>query len=110
MARILVTEQLADSGLDAMRDAGHEVDVALGLSPDDLLTAVKGAQALVVRSSTQVTAEVLEAGSDLVVIGRAGVGVDNVDVVAATRKGVMVVNAPGSNVLSTAEHAMALLL
>ena len=110
MPRILVTEQLAETGLAAMRDAGHEVDVRLGLSPADLLEAVRGAHALVVRSSTQVTADVLDAGSDLVVIGRAGVGVDNVDVAAATRKGVMVVNAPGSNVLSTAEHALALLL
>ena len=72
--------------------------------------AVKGAAALIIRSETQVTAEVLEAGTDLVVVGRAGIGLDNVDVAAATRRGVMVVNAPQSNVLSAAEHAMALLL
>ena len=69
-----------------------------------------GAHALIVRSATQVTAEVLEAGTDLVVVGRAGIGLDNVDVEAATRRGVMVVNAPQSNILSAAEHAMALLL
>jgi D-3-phosphoglycerate dehydrogenase len=110
MARILVTEKLADSGLDAMAAAGHDVDVQLGLTPEQLVDAVKGANALVIRSSTTVTAEVLEAGTDLVVVGRAGIGLDNVDVEAATRRGVMVVNAPQSNILSAAEHTMALLL
>jgi D-3-phosphoglycerate dehydrogenase len=105
-----VTEKIAESGLSALRDAGHEVDVALGLSNDELLDAVTGAAALIVRSSTQVTAEVLAAGEALVVVGRAGVGVDNVDVDAATKLGILVVNAPLSNVLSAAEQAMALLL
>ena len=110
MARILVTEPLAEAGLDALRAAGHDVDVQTGLAPEALLDALPGAQALIVRSATQVTAEVLAAGRDLVVVGRAGTGVDNVDTAAATARGVMVVNAPGSNALSTAEHAMALLL
>jgi D-3-phosphoglycerate dehydrogenase len=110
MARILVTEQLAERGLDALRAAGHEVDEQLGLPADDLLGAVKGAAALIIRSATKVTAEVLAAGTDLVVVGRAGIGLDNVDVAAATRRGVMVVNAPQSNILSAAEHTMALLL
>ncbi|MFN8035552.1 MAG: phosphoglycerate dehydrogenase [Acidimicrobiia bacterium] len=108
--RVLVSEQLAASGLDAMRAAGFEVDVRLGLSPAELLDAVPGAAALVIRSATQVTAEVLDAGRDLVVVGRAGIGLDNVDVAAATRRGVMVVNAPQSNVLSAAEHTVALML
>ena len=110
MARILVTEELAERGLAAMRDAGHDVDVQLELSPDELLKVVPGAHALIIRSATKVTAEVLEAGTDLVVVGRAGIGLDNVDRDAATRRGVMVVNAPQSNILSAAEHAMALLL
>ena len=110
MARVLVTEELADTGLDMLRDAGHEVDVRLGLSPDELLAAVPGAHALIIRSATKVTAEVLAAGRDLVVVGRAGIGVDNVDVNAATERGVMVVNAPFSITLSTAEHTMAMLL
>ena len=110
MKRVLVSEQLADSGLEAMRAAGLEVDVRLGLSPSELLDAVKGAAALVIRSATQVTAEVLEAADELVVVGRAGIGLDNVDVGAATCRGVMVVNAPQSNVLSAAEHTIALLL
>jgi D-3-phosphoglycerate dehydrogenase / 2-oxoglutarate reductase len=108
MARILVTEEIADGGLDRLRAAGHDVDVQLDLS--QLLDHVVGAHALIVRSATQVTAEVLEVGADLVVVGRAGIGLDNVDVDAATRRGVMVVNAPQSNIVSAAEHTMALLL
>ena len=108
MARILVTEEIAEGGLDRLRAAGHEVDVQLDLSR--LLEVVKGAHALIIRSATQVTAEVLEAGSDLIVVGRAGIGLDNVDVPEATKRGVMVVNAPQSNIISAAEHTMALLL
>jgi D-3-phosphoglycerate dehydrogenase len=105
-----VTEPIAETGLDALREAGHDVDVRLGLSNDELLDAVRGAAALVIRSATTVSAEVLVAGADLVVVGRAGIGLDNVDVEAATARGVMVVNAPQSNVVSAAEQAMALLL
>ncbi len=108
MARILVTEEIADGGLDRLRAAGHDVDVQLDLS--QLGTAVVGANALIIRSATQVTAELLAAANDLVVVGRAGIGLDNVDVEAATRQGVMVVNAPQSNIVSAAEHTMALLL
>jgi D-3-phosphoglycerate dehydrogenase len=108
--RVLVSEELADSGLESMRAAGLDVDVRLGLSPDELEQAVAGAAALVIRSATQVTAEVLAAGDDLVVVGRAGIGLDNVDVAEATKRGVMVVNAPQSNVLSAAEQTIALML
>lgn len=110
MARVLVSEKIADGGLDALRAAGHEVDVRLDLSPQDLLEAVKGAHGLIIRSATTVTAEVLDAATDLVVVGRAGIGLDNVDVAHATARGVMVVNAPQSNILSAAEQTMALLL
>ncbi len=110
MARVLVSEKIAEGGLDALRRAGHEVDVQVGLAPEELLTAVKGAHALIIRSATTVTAEVLDAGTDLVVVGRAGIGLDNVDVAHATTRGVMVVNAPQSNILSAAEQTMALLL
>ncbi|MBA2438714.1 MAG: phosphoglycerate dehydrogenase, partial [Acidimicrobiia bacterium] len=110
MARVLVTEKLAPAGLERLAAAGHEVDERLGLSPEQLVQTLPGAAALIVRSATDVTAEALAAGDDLVVVGRAGIGLDNVDVAAATRRGVMVVNAPQSNVLSAAEHAMALLL
>ncbi|MGV3759405.1 MAG: phosphoglycerate dehydrogenase [Actinomycetota bacterium] len=110
MARILVTEKIADGGLDRLRQAGHEVDLQLDLTPETLLDAVRGAHALIIRSATQVTAEVIAAGQDLVVVGRAGIGLDNVDTDAATKQGVMVVNAPQSNILTTAEHTMAMLL
>ena len=110
MARVLVTEKIAQSGLDLLAEAGHEVDVREGLSPDELLGVIAGAHALIIRSATKVTAEVLAAGTTLQVVGRAGVGLDNVDVTAATERGVMVVNAPTSNILSVAEQAMALLL
>src|SRR5580698_3106827 len=110
MARVLITEKLAERGLALLSQAGHDVDVQLELSPEALNQTLPGAHALIVRSATQVTAEALEAGTDLAVVGRAGIGLDNVDVDAATRRGVMVVNAPQSNILSAAEHAMALLL
>lgn len=105
-----MSEVIAESGLQELRNAGHEVDVRLGLSPDELVEAVKGAHALIIRSATQVDAATLEAGKDLVVVGRAGIGLDNVDVAKATELGVMVVNAPQSNILSAAEQTMALLL
>ncbi len=110
MARILVTEAIAEGGLDRLRADGHEVDVRLGLDRAGLLEAVRGAAALIIRSATTVDDEVLAAGSELVVVGRAGIGLDNVDVAAATSRGVMVVNAPQSNIVSAAEHTMALLL
>ncbi len=106
----LITEELAERGLARLRDEGHEVDVRLGLRPEQLLEVVPGAAALIIRSETQVTAEVLAAGTDLVVVGRAGIGLDNVDVAEATRRGVMVCNAPLSNIVTAAEHTMALLL
>src|ERR1043165_9704258 len=108
--RVLVAEPLAERGLDAMRGAGLDVEVKAGLTPDELCAALPDVSALVIRSATQVTAEVLAAGADLVVVGRAGIGLDNVDVAEATRRGVMVVNAPQSNILSAAEHTPALML
>ena len=110
MARILVSEEIAEGGLDRLRAAGHTVDVQLDLTPETLLVALKGAHALIIRSATQVTAEALEHADELIVVGRAGIGLDNVDVEAATRRGVMVVNAPQSNIVSAAEHTMALLM
>ncbi len=110
VARVLVTEEIADAGLDRLRAAGHDVDVRLGLNGDALIEALRGAQALIVRSATNVDATVLAATSGLVVVGRAGVGLDNVDVEAATKAGVMVTNAPESNIVSAAEHTIALLM
>ncbi|MFM8237554.1 MAG: phosphoglycerate dehydrogenase [Actinomycetota bacterium] len=108
--RVLVAEPLSERGLEAMRAAGLEVDVRTGCSPTELAEAIRGAKALVIRSATQVDAGLLAAATDLVVVGRAGIGLHNVDVAEATRRGVMVVNAPQSNILSAAEHTLALLL
>ena len=110
MSRILVTEKIAESGLDRLREAGHEVEVRLAPDPSELPELIEGAHALIIRSATTVTAEVLDAADELVVVGRAGIGLDNVDVEAATASGIMVVNAPQSNTLSAAEHTMAMLL
>jgi D-3-phosphoglycerate dehydrogenase / 2-oxoglutarate reductase len=109
MVRVLIAEPLADAGIELLR-AHFDVDAHDALDRAELLARVADADALVVRSATQVDGEVLEAGRDLKVVGRAGIGLDNVDVNAATRLGVMVVNAPQSNVISAAEHTVALIL
>lgn len=110
MSRILVTEKIAEVGLEKLATAGHDVDVRLGLSPAEIEEAVVGAHGLIIRSATEVRREVLNAGTDLIVVGRAGIGLDNVDVEAATKRGILVVNAPQSNVISAAEQTMALIL
>ena len=107
--RVLVTEKLSEAGLDLLR-TDFQVDVRPELATEGLAGAIAGYDALIIRSATQVTAEVLDAADSLRVVARAGIGLDNVDVEAATRRGVVVVNAPQSNVISAAEHAMALLL
>ena len=109
MFNVLVTEMLSQDGLERLRERAH-VDVCEGLSPQDLIACVGAYDALVVRSRTKVTAEVLQAGTKLQVVGRAGSGVDNIDVEAATRRGVVVVNAPNGNVVAVAEHVFGLLL
>ncbi len=106
--RILVAEPIAPEGLARLR-AEHDVDERTGLSPEDLLAAIDGYDALVVRSQVRVDAELIAAGTRLVVIGRAGVGVDNVDLDAATRAGITVVNAPTGNTIAAAEHTLALM-
>jgi D-3-phosphoglycerate dehydrogenase len=109
-ARILIAEQIAPEGLEALRDAGHEVVVQTGLKPDELRAVVGDMDALIVRSQVAVDAALIAAGTRLQVIGRAGVGVDNVDLEAATRAGITVVNAPTGNTIAAAEHTFALLL
>ena len=109
--KILITDPISQDGLDYLQDqSGIEVAYEPELSPDDLLSAIADADGLIVRSKTQVTAEVLEAADSLRVVGRAGAGVDNIDLEAATRKGVVVMNTPGGNSTSAAEHALALLM
>jgi D-3-phosphoglycerate dehydrogenase len=106
--RILVAEQLAREGIEILR-AHHEVDELVGVPREDLLARIGEYDALMVRSQVQADAELIAAGSRLVVIGRAGVGVDNVDLEAATRAGITVVNAPTGNTIAAAEHSLALL-
>jgi D-3-phosphoglycerate dehydrogenase len=108
MARILVADSLAEDGLDRLRRAG-EVEVRTKLTETDLVAAIPSFDALVVRSETKVTAPIIEAGRSLKVVGRAGVGVDNIDLAAATRRGILVVNAPRGNVIAAAEHSIGLL-
>ncbi len=105
----MVTESIDNEGIDMLR-AEAVVDVELGLKPSALKKVIGGYEALVVRSQTKVTADVIEAGKKLQVIGRAGVGVDNIDVEAATMRGIAVVNAPGGNIVAAAEHTIALML
>jgi D-3-phosphoglycerate dehydrogenase len=107
--KILVTDPIADAGIERLREAGHEVETGDDLAGDDLLAAVGDANALIVRSGTEVTTEVFEAADDLVIVGRAGIGVDNIDVDAATEHGVIVANAPEGNVRAAAEHTVAML-
>jgi D-3-phosphoglycerate dehydrogenase len=107
--RVLVTDPLAEEGLSVLRQ--HvAVDVRCGLSPEELAATIGGYEGLIVRSGTQVTAQMIQAADRLAVIGRAGTGVDNIDLQAATLRGIVVVNVPNSNAISVAEHTIALLL
>jgi D-3-phosphoglycerate dehydrogenase len=109
VTKILVSDPLAEEGLELLRQDA-EVEVKTDLTPQQLVEAIGQYDAIVVRSGTKVTAEVIEAGQRLRVIGRAGVGVDNIDVGKATERGIVVVNAPTPTVIAVAEHTMALLL
>ncbi|MDG5758462.1 phosphoglycerate dehydrogenase [Natronococcus sp. A-GB1] len=106
--KVLVTDPIADAGLDVLRDAGHEVETGYELEGDDLLEAVSDAHGLIVRSGTEVDETLFEAAEELVIVGRAGIGVDNIDIEAATDHGVIVANAPEGNVRAAAEHTVAM--
>src|SRR6056297_2368981 len=106
--KVLVTDPIADPGLDRLREAGHEVVTAYDAEGDALLEAVSDANALIVRSGTEVSEEVLASAPDLIIVGRAGIGVDNIDIDAATDHGVIVANAPEGNVRAAAEHSVAM--
>ena len=108
--KVLVKEKLAAEGIQFLRDQGFEVDTGIDWTPEEFLARVGDYDGLVIRSATKVTAEVIDAATNLKVVGRAGVGVDNVDLVAATKRGIIVVNAPASNVLSAAEHTVAMIM
>lgn len=111
MHKVLVTDSIAPSGLDILRAADDvELDYRPGLAGEELLEAVAQSDALITRSGTAVTSELVNAGTRLRIIGRAGVGLDNVDVEACTARGILVINAPTANIMSATEHTMAMLL
>jgi len=108
--KVLVAEKIGDSGIDLLRDAGFEVDLGADWDREQLAERIGAYDGILIRSATQLDADLLARATNLRAIGRAGVGVDNVDVPEATKRGIIVANAPQSNVVTAAEHTMALLL
>jgi D-3-phosphoglycerate dehydrogenase len=108
--KIFVADEVSDTGLQPLRDAGFVIEKRTGLDASELREALKDCAGLVVRSETKVTADLMDRATMLRVVGRAGVGVDNIDVPAATERGIVVMNAPDGNTITTAEHTMALLI
>ena len=110
MPKVLISDKMSPLAAEVFTGRGIEVDVKTGLSPDDLLAVIGEYDGLAIRSSTRVTADVLAAAKRLRVVGRAGIGVDNVDVPAASQRGVVVMNTPFGNAITTAEHAIAMMM
>jgi D-3-phosphoglycerate dehydrogenase len=109
MPRVLISDKLSPAAVAIFRERGIEADVKTGLSPAELRAIIGEYDGLAVRSATKVTREVLEVAPRLKVVGRAGIGVDNVDVTSATARGVVVMNTPFGNAITTAEHAIAMM-
>jgi D-3-phosphoglycerate dehydrogenase len=110
MPKVLISDSMSPQAADILRGRGIEVDINTGLKPDELKAIIGGYDGLAVRSATKVTADILSAANGLKVIGRAGIGVDNVDLAAATARGIVVMNTPFGNSITTAEHALAMML
>lgn len=111
MKKVLVSDSLSSVGIDIFKNTpGIEVDVKTNLNPEELKAVIKDYDALAVRSSTRVTAEVIECAEKLSVVGRAGIGFDNIDVDAASKRGIVVMNTPGGNTVTTGEHAIAMMI
>src|SRR5690242_13750961 len=109
MPKVLISDKLSPAAVDIFRRRGIDVDLKPGLSPADLRAIIAPYDGLAVRSATKVTRELMEAAPNLKVVGRAGIGVDNVDVTSATARGVVVMNTPYGNAITTAEHAIAMM-
>ena len=109
MPKVLISDKLSPRAADIFRDRGIEVDVLVGMSPEELVEKIGDYDGLAIRSATKVVADVIEAAENLKVIGRAGIGVDNVDIAAATQRGIVVMNTPHGNSITTAEHAIAMM-
>mgnify|MGYP001479639964 CR=1 FL=1 len=110
MVKVIVSDKLSKEGVKILEEAGFQVDCKFGISSDELKSVIGEYQGIVIRSATKLTADIIKEADNLKVIGRAGVGVDNVDIQAATKKGIIVMNAPGGNTISTCEQAFALML
>ncbi len=111
MFKVLVADKLAPQGLDILRANGDiEVETAAGLAPAEFVAKIPPFHGLIVRSGSMVTADVIAAAENLRVIGRAGIGVDNIDVAAATARGIVVMNTPFGKNVTTAEHAISMML
>ena len=108
--KVLISDNLSPAGVTILEEAGLEVDVNTGLSPEDLKKIIGDYDGLVIRSATKVTADLLEAANSLKVVGRAGIGLDNVDIPAASQKGIVVMNAPDGNATTAAEHAISMMM
>ncbi len=108
--KVFITDPIAQEGIDILKEAGLEVEEHLGLSPDDLKKIIGEADGLVIRSNTKVTQDLVDSASNLKVVGRAGTGLDNVDIPACNKKGIVVMNTPGGNTNSAAEHTIAMML
>lgn len=107
--KVLVSDTLSQKGVEILKKAGLDVEVKTGMKPEELVENIGNYHGLVVRSATKVTSKIIDAASNLRVIGRAGSGLDNVDIASATKKGIVVMNTPGGNTITTAEHTMALM-
>jgi D-3-phosphoglycerate dehydrogenase len=107
--KVLVSDNLSDRGVTILKEAGFDVDVKTGMSPDELKAVIGQYNGIVIRSATKLTKDVIEVATNLKVIGRAGSGLDNVDKAAASKKGIVVMNTPGGNTITTAEHTIALM-
>ena len=108
--KVLAADGVSPKGIEILREAGFEVVVKDKLPAEELLSTIGEFDALIVRSASKVTKEVIEAGKNLKIIGRAGVGVDNIDVPAATARGIIVINSPGGNTIAATEHTMGMML
>src|SRR5471032_2998577 len=110
MPKVLIADKLSPQAIDVFKQRGVDADVKTGLAPEELLKIIGEYDGIAVRSATKVTADVLKAGTKLKVVGRAGIGVDNVDVPAATARGIVVMNTPFGNSVTTAEHTITLMM
>ena len=108
--KVLISDNLAPVGAKILKEAGLEVDINTGLAPEELKKIIPAYDGLVIRSATKVTEEIIAAADNLKVVGRAGIGLDNVNIPAASKKGIVVMNAPDGNATTAAEHAIAMMM